>query len=161
MLGQSAGRNCSRAVVSTQVGLLTHFMLGIEAERQAGRQSTTRPCLLAQSTPGLPLHLPLCPPHTQDHSPSTLRSRVKRNHASPSCPVWKPRPASAVNYEARPGAGLPKPSFWNQLGNPLGGTSRHSRAVLCSGALLLRATWNLHAFTGFAAALGRGGVTQG
>ena len=98
-------------------------------------------------------------PHTGPVATSTLRSRVKRNHASPSCPVWKPRPDSAVNYEARPRAGqFPEAQLWDSaLGNPLGRHLQAQHGRFCApGALLLHATWNLHAFTGFVVALGQG-----
>lgn len=40
-----AGSRCGAWLVQ-QVGLLTRFLLGLEAERQAGGQSSARPCLL-------------------------------------------------------------------------------------------------------------------
>lgn len=61
-----------RAVVSLQVGLLTRFMLGLEAERQAGGQSSARPCLLAQRTPASPTPPPPSSPRTGPAATSML-----------------------------------------------------------------------------------------
>lgn len=129
-----------------------------QSDRQADR-APPGPACWPRAPRAFPASPPLSSPHTGPVATSTLRSRVKRNHASPSCPVWKPRPASAVNYEARPGAGrFPEAQLWESaLGNPLGRHLQAQRGRFCApGALLLRATWNLHAFTGFAVALGRG-----
>lgn len=129
-----------------------------QSDRQVDR-APPGPACWPRAPRAFPASPTLSSPHTGPVATSTLRSRVNRNHASPSCPVWKPRPASAVNYEARPGAGrFPEAQLWESaLGNPLGRHLQAQRGRFCApGALLLRSTWNLHAFTGFVAALGQG-----
>lgn len=69
-----SGKDCSGSGQHTVMGT-THFMLGIEAERQAGRQAPGLPA--GQSTPGLPCISPSVLPTHRTLAPRCRRVKEK------------------------------------------------------------------------------------
>ena len=166
-LAGPAGRNCSpRAARGLSTGSgqpaggTAHPIHAGARGRGTGRRTEFHQALPADPEhPSLPQASPsVLPTHRTCCNFHAAKPGKEKPHV-PLLPGWKPRPGSAVNYEARSRAGrFPEARLWESaLGNPLG---RHLRAQcgrFCAlGALLLHATWNLPAFTGFAVALGQG-----
>lgn len=166
-LAGPAGRNCSPRAprgLSTGCGQpaggTAHPLHAGARGRATGRRTEFHQALPAGSAhPSLPHASPsVLPTHRTCCNFHAVKPDKEKPHV-PILPGWKPRPAGAVTYEARSRAGrFPKAWLWESaLGNPLGQHLRAQRGRFCApGALLLPATWNLPAFTGFAVALGQG-----